>query len=282
MGVTRGAVGLAAAVSAVALVVAFLGALSTGAASLLALAIHGLAALSSQLLMWRALAGRGDGCEGTGQLSSSGTLAFWSYAAAMLLFAMGAAAAIQNGVAQALQPRELSNLAMAYAAVSVVLLLQLAVTLRMMAPLAGSGDAVVATVMSEARAAVGASVVLIAGLVAVQVIGAAAADGIAAILIGLVLAFVAIVMAIALRRVLAAAGTEADAALTSASALPAALASDAAGSGRAGDMAVVPGPAESFGAIESGGGADRPAAQASGASHGHEKRRGKKKKRHRV
>lgn len=278
----RGAVGLTAAASAAALIVAFAGALSTGAAALLALAIHGLAAFTSQLLIWRALAWRRDGGDGAQAQPAAGPLSFWSYAVAMLLFAMAAAVAIQNGVTQFLLPREISNFAIAYAALGVTLLVQLAVIVRVMAPFAGGNDAVATTVVSEGRAAVVASVVGLAGLLATQLLGAGRADGVAAIVIGLMLAFVAVVMAVALRRVLS--GSGGAGAGTEFAPVATAIAHQAAGSMPHADTDADEVAAEAKArAVSSTGGApaEQPSAQRAGAGNDAQRRRGNKKKRHR-
>lgn len=282
---TKGAVGLAAAASAAAFSVAFAGALWTGASTLLALAIHGLAALSSQLLMWRALArggtigGRSDGDP------AAGALAFWSFAAAMLLFAMGAAVAIQNGVTQALQPRVITDLAVAYAALGATLLANLAISWRLMAQLATTGGAVATTVLNEARAGVAASAVALAGLVATQAFEAARADGVAAIMIGLILAFVCVVMAVSLRHSLAGSGGDDVATVTASTSV-----AGETGRSVAEDAAVPTMPGEGLDARHdarlgetpsSDTVSDRTASRPATAGHEQHRRRGKKKKRYR-
>lgn len=188
----------------------------TGSAVMLSEAIHSLVGTSSQALLLLGLKRAHHDAPGP-----SPELYFWSYIAAILLFAMGAGVALAVGVNKFLHPQPIDNTQFNYA----VLFVALAVSgvsaykiLRefdsrrgagtVLAALRSARDPALFTIVLQALAALTGLLIALTGLIATDKLGMAGADGFASILIGFLLAAIAAFMSIEVRNVIEHGGIE--------------------------------------------------------------------------
>jgi cation diffusion facilitator family transporter len=133
---------------------------------------------------------------------------FWSFIVAMVLFSLGAGVAIYEGILKMLEPRPLQNVYALYAVLAVAIALESYSMIKALREFRGRQEArhgfvealrrskdpsLFAIVLEDLAALLGLAIALI-GTLAAHVGGYEKADGLASILIGLVLASVAIFM----------------------------------------------------------------------------------------
>ena len=211
----------AALVATAGLAAAKLGAvLSSGASAMLSSTVHGLIDLSSLALLLHGLVRHGTAASAArAPLPASALdreLYFWSFAVAILLYAMGAGVTLHEGADRIWRPQP----AMEGAYDLMVLLAGIAVAsaigwltvqrlqaaraagLSLWALMRRPGNAALLVVLVQSAAAIAGQALAIAGLTAAHVYGIPGADGAASLAIGLVMAMVAATMAIEVRRVL--------------------------------------------------------------------------------
>lgn len=193
----------------------FAAALATGSSAMLSSAIHSGIDTSSQALLAYGQHRASRPGDARAPFGYAREVYFWSYVAAILLFSIGAGVTIFEGIDKCLTPSTVAHPQTAYAVLIVALMLQV-ISLRsallacgelsgpmsMVATMRAAKDPALITLLVETVAALIGQTVALAGLVAADQFGAAWADGVASVLIGLVLATVAAVSAIMVKGVL--------------------------------------------------------------------------------
>ena len=171
----------------------------SGAAALLAAAIHRVIDACSQALMWR-----GSALGAVSVQGSEGERSFWSAVVGVALYAMGAGVVLYEAVDRLLQPLPVRNSAIVYLVlVAALVLLGMARRGTAVARIAGApADLLARTLSIEQRGAIAGTGLALAGIALRDVGGHVRADGFAALLIGLVLAAVAALLAVEVRRAL--------------------------------------------------------------------------------
>lgn len=212
-----GALAASLAAAATALVAVF----ACGSSAALAAAVLALVGASSQALM---LYGTRTAAAATGSRHPA-TLAmdayFWSYVVAIALFSMGAGVALIEGVERLKQPRPSTGADTGLIAMAVgwaVLALAAWRAAQTLAPrraegsllyaLRASQDPVLITEIVALAAGALAFAVAMAGIAITEMQGWREADGVSALLIGLLLAAVAALLAIEVRRLIAGAAAD--------------------------------------------------------------------------
>lgn len=199
----------ALALSTISALVLFAAAAWTGSSALLAVAIQALIGATSQSLLLyglRKAAAAPGGAAGY-------EMYFWSFGVAVLLFSLGAGIAIYDGVAKLAEPLPNRYHHIAFTALAGTFVLAVAATylalknLSAPQPLArtaprGAEDAAASTIVIEGLAGLLGIAIAAAGIVIAQMLGAPAADGYAAIAVGLVLGVVAAFMSLEIRTLL--------------------------------------------------------------------------------
>lgn len=150
-------------------------------------------------------------------------LYFWSFIVAIVLFSLGAGVAIYEGVDKLLHPHGMDHVNILYAVLGVSLVLEGISTYQAVkefnsrrngAPwiraLRSSKDPSLYTVLLEDLAALAGLTIALAGVIAADKFGIAQADGVASIVIGLLLALVAIFMSIETKALLIGEAAEPD------------------------------------------------------------------------
>lgn len=187
----------------------FAAAAYTGSSAMLSEAIHSLVDTSNQALLLYGLKRSSRPADARHPFGYSKELYFWSFIVAILLFSMGAGVSIYEGVDKLYHPHPLSDPHINYIVLAIALALEGVSTWRalsefnarrgeqgLMAALRSSKDPALFTVVLEDLAALTGLVAALAGIAAADFLGIAEADGIASIVIGLVLASVAAFMSV--------------------------------------------------------------------------------------
>lgn len=199
----------ALALSTISAFVLFAASSLTGSSALLAVAIQALIGATSQSLLLYGL--RKSAASPGG--AAGYEMYFWSFGVAVLLFSLGAGIAIYDGVAKLADPlpnryHHIAFTALAAAFVLTAAGIYLALkNLSAPAPLArtaprGAEDAAASTIVIEGLAGLLGIAIAAAGIVIAQMLSVPAADGYAAIAIGLVLGVVAAFMSLEIRTLL--------------------------------------------------------------------------------
>ncbi len=187
----------------------FAAAAYTGSSAMLSEAVHSLVDTSNQGLLLHGIRRARRPADSAHPFGHAKELYFWSFVVAILLFGLGAGVAIYEGVEKLQHPSPVAYPEVAYAVLGVAILLETYSTwaaLRAfnatrgeasaMAGLRQSKDPAVFTVLLENIAALAGLFVALAATLLADLGGYAMADGIASIVIGLILAIVAIFMCI--------------------------------------------------------------------------------------
>ena len=188
---------------------------STGSSAMLSEAVHSLIDTSNQALLLYGLKRAARPADARHPFGYAKELYFWSFVVAILLFSMGAGVAIYEGVTKLAHPHPLGDPWVNYMVLGVAIVLEAGscwLALRefnavrgakpFFAALRASKDAALITVLLEDLAAMAGLLVALAGIAAAHLAGIAEADGIASIVIGLVLAAVAAFVAIEVKGLL--------------------------------------------------------------------------------
>jgi cation diffusion facilitator family transporter len=193
----------------------FAAALYTGSSAMLSEAIHSLIDSSNQGLLYHGLQRSKRPADARHPFGYAKELYFWCFVVAVLLFSLGAGVSMYEGIDKILHPHPISNPGVNYLVLGVALVLEGISTVqamnsfnqvrggeRLVAALQRSKDPALFTVLLENFAAIAGLVVAMAGILLTDLAGIAIADGIASILIGLILAAVAAFMGLEIKSLL--------------------------------------------------------------------------------
>jgi divalent metal cation (Fe/Co/Zn/Cd) transporter len=205
----------AMALSTVSTLALFTAAAWTGSSALLAIAIQALIAATSQGFLLHGL-NKSPGHKSSGHSGGDAyEMYFWSFAVAVLLFSLGAGIAMYDGVAKLADPLPNRYHHVAFSVLALAFVLTGAATYLALehasAPrpqaVARTGpraaqEAAASTIVIEGMAGLLGIAIAAAGIAIAQSLSAPAADGYAAITVGLVLGVVAAFMSLEIRTLL--------------------------------------------------------------------------------
>lgn len=193
----------------------FAAALFTGSSAMLSEAIHSLIDSSNQGLIYHGIQRSQRPADARHPSGYAKELYFWCFVVGILLFSLGAGVSIYDGIDRALHPQPITNPGVNYLVLGVALVVQCVSTVqamnsfsqvpggaRLMAAAQRAKDPALFTVLLENLAAIAALVVALVGILLADVGGIAIADGIASIVIGLILAAVAAFMGLEIKSLL--------------------------------------------------------------------------------
>jgi len=191
-----------------------LAASASNSAAVLALAVQGIVASSSLVLVFAHAARRATRAAANEALGGAHEADFWSHGATLFLFSIGAGALVTEGLHRAFAPAAILEPQFAYGACALAIVLS-ALALwtaldawherRSLAPPASDRDPALSTATLLSLAALFSAVIALAGVSAADLMAIAWADGAASIAIGLVMAAVAAMTSLDIRRSLVAA-----------------------------------------------------------------------------
>jgi cation diffusion facilitator family transporter len=180
----------------------------TGSSAMLSEAIHSVVDTGNQVLLLygiRAAARRPDERHPFGYGME---LYFWTFVVAILIFALGAGISIYEGVAKVIEPHPIENPEINYAVLAAAMIFEgvaLTIAVKEFRKVKGprgwleevrhSKDPTIFTVLFEDTAAMAGLMVAFAGIAAAQFLGLALLDGVASIVIGVILAATAVLLA---------------------------------------------------------------------------------------
>lgn len=187
----------------------FVAAAWSGSSAMLSEAIHSLVDTSNQGLLLVGLKRSKRPADERHPFGYAMELYFWSFVVAIVLFSLGAGVAIYEGVDKLLHPHPIEHVNILYIVLGVSVVLEGISTYQCVrefnarrgatpwfTALRTSKDPSLYTVLLEDFAALAGLCVALAGVIAVDKFGIAQADGVASIVIGLLLALVAAFMSI--------------------------------------------------------------------------------------
>jgi len=205
---------LAAVLANVAFAIAkLIGAGVIGSAAILAEAIHSIAAATSQSLMLVGLVRATRPASPRHPMRRVRDLKFWTFVVPILLYSLGAGVAISDGIDQLQHPRALGDMTGGYVVLAGALLVQAGLAHRAWRQLCARpevGFAAAAAVWLETKAAAAGLAAALAGVSISHGLGWTAADGLAAVVVGLVMGFVAALMALETKALIVDEGEAAD------------------------------------------------------------------------
>jgi len=186
----------------------FVTALLTGSAGMLAEAFHSVADTGNQLFLLRGLAVSHRGRSVEHPFGRGKEVYFWSFMVAVMLFVGGGVLAIQRGIQALQRPHEVTDFISNFVVLGVAIVIEslsFRVALRhfnkergsrgVWRSLRGTKDSAVLVVLLEDSAAIVGLVVVGAGLGLTQITGSTMWDGLASIVIGVLLGVVAVLLA---------------------------------------------------------------------------------------
>jgi len=186
----------------------FFVALLTGSAGMLAEAFHSVADTGNQVLLLRGLAASHRGRSVEHPFGRGKEVYFWSFMVAVMLFVGGGVLAVQRGIHALQNPHEVTDFLSNFIVLGVAVVIE-SFTFRVALnafnaergsrgawrSLRSTKDSAVLVVLLEDSAAVVGLLVAAAGLAMTAVTGSAVWDGIASIVIGVLLGLVAVLLA---------------------------------------------------------------------------------------
>jgi cation diffusion facilitator family transporter len=185
-------------------------AIITGSSAMLAESFHAMADTGNEVVLLVAQRRSAIPPDEKHPLGHGRAAYFWALIAALGVFATGALLSIRQGVLELRHPAEATSFPVAYAVLAVSLVLEGTSLLRAYRQLRGeatelkrefrehfwlSSDPIARAVLAEDAAAVAGNVIAGVGIGLRQLTGSRVPDGVAALLIGLVLGFVALELA---------------------------------------------------------------------------------------
>ncbi len=192
----------------------FLAAFWTQSSAMLSEAIHSLVDTSNQLLLLLGISRGNLPPDAQHPFGHGKEIYFWSFIVAMVLFSLGAGVAIYEGIEKVLHPQPLQHVFVLYVVLLVAMTLEGYSTVKAVGEFnrrrqssgqgfitalrASKDPTLFAIVLEDLAAMVGLTIALL-GTMAAHLGGYDWADGVASILIGCVLAFVAIFMSSEIR-----------------------------------------------------------------------------------
>jgi cation diffusion facilitator family transporter len=184
----------------------------TGSSAMLSEAIHSLVDTSNQGLLLLGIKRSQRPADAFHPFGYSKELYFWSFVVAILLFSLGAGVAIYEGVEKLLDPHPVTDPLVNYVVLAVAFLLEGVSAARaigefnrrrgsmlILAALRASKDPALFTVLLEDIAALAGLTIATAGIAISHLTGEPTADGLASVLIGLLLGAVAAFMSVEIR-----------------------------------------------------------------------------------
>jgi cation diffusion facilitator family transporter len=181
----------------------------TGSSAMLSEAIHSLVDTCNQVLLLYGIKRAARPPDENHPFGHARELYFWSFIVAILLFSLGAGVAIYEGIDKIKHPHEIDNAYILYLVLGVSIILEGISTFKavsefnskrpagaggMIAALKSSKDPTLFAIVLEDLAALTGLVIALVGIAAAHLGGFAEADGIASILIGVLLGAVAMFM----------------------------------------------------------------------------------------
>jgi len=187
----------------------------TGSSAMLSETVHALARTSNQALLLYGQKRSQRPADARHPFGYARELYFWSFIVAILLFSLGAGVSLYEGVDKLIHPDPIKNVMISYVVLGVAFVFQafaMAAAMReanrrhrdeaVFPASRGSKDPVLFTIIfQDAAALIGLTVAFVGTLLA-DVWGMAEADGIASIVIGLLLAYVAAFIAVEVKGLL--------------------------------------------------------------------------------
>lgn len=185
----------------------------TGSAALLSGAMQSLVDASSQALLLQGPQEHDGQKTSRSDCGSIGDLHFWALVVPVLLLAMGAGVSLAEGLRRIIEPRPITSPLIGALALAISLVLAAASARKAMTAIGGAspdtrqqrsallrGECASFTVLVEGLAAMAGAAAALGGIGASSVFGLEAADGIAALIIGLVMAATAAYFALQVKR----------------------------------------------------------------------------------
>ncbi|MCZ6740684.1 MAG: cation diffusion facilitator family transporter [Alphaproteobacteria bacterium] len=189
-------------------VIKFAASAFTGSSAMLAEAIHSVVDTGNQGLLLYGIRAAARPPDEAHPFGYGMELYFWTFVVAILIFALGAGISIYEGVAKVIEPHPMENPEINYAVLGAAMVFEgVAWTIavkefrKVMGPrgwleeVRHSKDPTIFTVLFEDTAAMAGLVVAFSGIAAAQLTGLALLDGVASIVIGLILAGTAALLA---------------------------------------------------------------------------------------
>ncbi len=186
----------------------FVAAAITGSSAMLTEGVHSLVDSTNQLLLMYGQKRAAKPADAMHPAGYGRELYFWSFVVALLVFALGAGVSVYEGVLHILEPEDAVSPLIAYAVLAIAFALEAGSTLAAFREfnvargpkswwraLTDTKDATIVIVLLENGAAMAGIVIAAIGLGLSQLTGDPRFDGIASVLIGILLAVVAIFLA---------------------------------------------------------------------------------------
>jgi len=190
----------------------FVAAAWTGSSAMLSEAVHSLVDAGHRALVLLGLRRAGKPADAVRPFGYARELHFWGFAAAVLLYSLGAGVALYAGVAKLIDPRPVTDHFVSFAVLAVAFALETMAAAKAigtfkrrhgvapaLATLRASQDPALFTVLIETVAALAGILIAAAGIALSNLTGSSTPDAYAAILIGLLLGAVAAFMSVEIR-----------------------------------------------------------------------------------
>ncbi|MCH9806915.1 MAG: cation diffusion facilitator family transporter [Alphaproteobacteria bacterium] len=184
----------------------------TGSSAMFSEAIHSLVDSSNQGLMLFGIKRSARPADEKHPFGYSKELYFWSFVVAIVLFSLGAGFAIYEGIHKVMDPHKIEHVNIIYAVLGVAILLEGYATYKaykefnrrrrgrgFLTALRQSKDPALFAILLEDFGAILGLIVAGIGVTVADQMGIAEADGIASIVIGIILACIAVFMAIEIK-----------------------------------------------------------------------------------
>lgn len=186
----------------------FIASYFTGSSAMLSEGIHSLVDSSNGLLLLYGIKRSKRPADLNHPFGYGKEIYFWSFVVALLIFALGGGIAIYEGILHILHPEPISNIIVNYSVLGVAILFEgasLIIALRqfngglsirgLLKSIRKSKDAAGFAIIIEDLGAIFGLIIALFGVLAGDLLGFAYADGIASVIIGLILTSMAVVLA---------------------------------------------------------------------------------------
>lgn len=187
----------------------------TGSSAMLSEAIHSLVDTSNQVLLLYGIKRASRPADERHPFGYAKELYFWSFVVAILLFSLGSGVSIYEGIDKLLHPHPITNPEVNYVVLGIAIVLESVSTWQALAAfnanrngepalpaLRRSKDPAMFTVLLEDVAALSGLLVALVGIAAAHLLGLEWADGVASVIIGMILASVAAFLAVEIKSLL--------------------------------------------------------------------------------
>ena len=180
----------------------------TGSSAMLSEAVHSVVDTGNQVLLLYGIRAAARSPDDSHPFGYGMELYFWTFVVAILIFALGSGISIYEGVAKVLEPHPIKNPEINYIVLGAAMIFEgvaWTIAVKEFRKVKGSRgwieevrhskDPTIFTVLFEDSAAMAGLVVAFAGIAAAQYLGLALLDGVASIMIGIILAGTAVLLA---------------------------------------------------------------------------------------